>query len=167
MAELELVTTHGTIALEQLKKQGIEIPSTVNISIPKLPADISELADEDLMILFSQYTAFWNFLSAQMACAIIDERTNEKDYSSTESLAMLRAHGGKSSKDTVTLLKAQVAADPAVKSASDKYEASYNYRKLVEMMVNNAERDTNLISRELTRRTSGSATKMRGSRMFA
>jgi hypothetical protein len=167
MTRVEIKTTYGEDTLEQLRKQGLVVPTQVDIDVPSLPVDISELADEDLMGLFTRYTAFWNFLSAQLACAIIDERASEKAFDAAESLAMLRAHGGKAAKDTVTLLKAQVAADPEVSKLSKDYEGQYAYRKLVEMMVNNAERDANLLSRELTRRTSGSATKLRGSRMFA
>ena len=56
--------------------------------------------------------------------------------------------------DRVTYARAQVAADPRIVALKDVVEEAYAYRKLVESLAANVERDASLVSRELTRRTS-------------
>jgi hypothetical protein len=55
--------------------------------------------------------------------------------------------------ERITLVKAQIAVDQDVLDLSQDYEDKYAYRKLVEMMLGNYERDIALVSRELTRRS--------------
>jgi hypothetical protein len=55
--------------------------------------------------------------------------------------------------DRITLVKAQVSVDDTVLALAQTAEEKYAYRKLVEMMLNNHERDLQLVSREITRRT--------------
>jgi hypothetical protein len=56
--------------------------------------------------------------------------------------------------ERVTLVKAQVSVDDNVVALSQRYEEKYAYRKLMEMLLNNHERDLTLVSREITRRGS-------------
>lgn len=165
MARLEILYDNSD-TIDLMNRQGIPFPVTAKLDIPVLPSDLSDLSDQQIMELFGQLTAYWNFLSAQHAVAVIDERAAEKALDMAESIAMLKAHDGKAVKDTVTLLKAKVASDPEIVEHSKRYDSKYNYRKLIEVMVDNAERDTNLVSRELTRRTSGSSTRSRGNWMM-
>jgi len=55
---------------------------------------------------------------------------------------------------TVTLIKAQIDTDPEINKLRDEYDEKYAYRKLLEMLLSNQERDITLVSREITRRTS-------------
>jgi hypothetical protein len=55
--------------------------------------------------------------------------------------------------DRITLVKAQIAIDQDVRDLELDYEEKYAYRKLVEMMLSNYERDIALVSREMTRRS--------------
>lgn len=167
MSRLELNAGYGEEIIDQLAKQGLVIQKHVELDMPTLPPDISAIGDEDLMSLFSKLSAFSNFLEAQLACAQIDERRAEKELETTENLALLDANTSKTAKDTVTLLKAKVASDPQIKKLTEAYEAKYAYRKLIEVMCDNTGRDTVLVSRELTRRTSGFNAQTRGNRMFA
>jgi hypothetical protein len=57
---------------------------------------------------------------------------------------------------TVSLAKAQIATDPEIIKLGDIHEERYAYRKILEMMVSNQERDITLVSREITRRTNES-----------
>jgi hypothetical protein len=164
MADMQIQTGEGEGTLEVLRSQGLQVRTTMKMETPELPSDITEIGDEDLMVLFSKLTAYSNFLATQMACAMIDERDSERELDLEESIAFLQAYGGKASKDTMTLIKAQVAVTPKVIRLKETYSARYNYRKLIEVMVNNVERDTALVSRELTRRTSG--LRARSDRMF-
>ena len=154
-------------AINELKSQGLEFKTEAEIELPELPSDVSQLDDEDLMYLFSKLTAYSNFLNAQFSVAMIDERDAERESDLVENMALISAHSGRATKDTVTLLKAQISADPKVIAAKEKYSATYNYRKLIEIMVNNVDRDTNLVSRELTRRTSGANFRTRSQRIFS
>jgi rRNA processing protein Krr1/Pno1 len=56
--------------------------------------------------------------------------------------------------ERITLVKAQISLDPTLVELSGKYEEAYAYRKLVEMLLSNHERDLSLVSREITRRAS-------------
>lgn len=163
---LDLNVGTGQKALDRLARQGLVVRKTTSLDIPVFPSDLSELADEELMTLFTQITAYANFLAAQLACAFIDERSAERDLDIEENFALLHAHNGKVTKDTMTVLKAQVATSAKVRELRDVLEAKYNYRKLVEMMSNNSDRDLTLVSRELTRRTSGSDTAIRRNKVM-
>jgi hypothetical protein len=55
--------------------------------------------------------------------------------------------------ERVTLIKAQVAADPKIMDLENQLTHAYAYRKMVEVVANNFERDVALVSREITRRT--------------
>jgi hypothetical protein len=55
--------------------------------------------------------------------------------------------------ERITIVKAQISVDPTIVSLSQDYENKYAYRKMVEMLLNNHERDLSLVSREITRRT--------------
>jgi membrane-bound lytic murein transglycosylase MltF len=166
MQKMEISTSHGTPTIQTLGNQGLQVRTSMQMDTPKLPIDITEVADEELMDIFSRLTAYNNFLSTQLACAFIDERNAEQDLDQEESVLFLQHYNGKATKDTMTLIKAKVAVEPRIKDLKEIYMARYNYRKLVEVMVNNVERDTSLVSRELTRRTSGLAFRSRGERMF-
>jgi hypothetical protein len=139
-------------AVDALALQGIAVPTKPDYDVPTLPADITDLGDEDLMVLYSKLTAYADFIAVQVSCAQVDERSYEKRLSALESQKMLKGTG--KSENRVTFARAEVANDPEVIDLKDHIEELYAYRKLIEAMANNIERDTALVSRELTRRTS-------------
>lgn len=53
---------------------------------------------------------------------------------------------------SVTEAKAKPFLDPGFLNAREKHQETYAYRKLVQVMFENATRFSNLISREITRR---------------
>jgi hypothetical protein len=161
MADMHIQPGHGDVVLEVLKHQGLQVRTSMKMETPELPVDITELGDEDLMLLFSKLTAYNNFLATQFACAMIDERDAERSLDYEEGVAFLQSHASKS---LASLVKAHVATNPKVVELKEVHSARYNYRKLLEVMVNNVERDTALVSRELTRRTS--SLRNRSDRMF-
>lgn len=138
-------------AAESLTQQGLHLWEQPATEIPALPADLTAIEDEDLMILYSRLTAWSDFISTQVSCAQIDERAAERRLAQEENLLMI-ASG--SNGDRVTYARAQVAADPRIVSLKDTVEEAYAYRKLAESLAANIERDASLVSRELTRRTS-------------
>lgn len=138
-------------AFDELVSQGLSLHPQPEIQIPVLPADLTVIDDEDLMILYSLLTAWADFVSTQVSCAQVDERAAEKKLSHSENLLMI-ASGDKG--DRVTYARAQVAADPTIIAMKQEVEEFHAYRKLVETLALNIERDAALVSRELTRRTS-------------
>jgi len=137
-------------AHDELLQQGLSLHSQPQSQIPALPADLTAIDDEDLMILYSSLTAWSDFVSAQVSCAQVDERAAEKKLSHSENLLMI-ASGDRG--DRVTYARAQVAADPTIVALKEEIEHLHASRKLVETLSENIERDAALVSRELTRRT--------------
>lgn len=139
--------------LAKINKAGYTLASKPSYEIPSLPRDITELDDEALMDLFVQFTQWTDHLSGVHAMSVIDERELEKELSKAEANAMVTAFTGKGAKQ-VAVLKAHIANSPEVHGISEELDTKYAYRKLVETMMLNAERDAQVVSRELTRRTS-------------
>ena len=148
-------------ALADLKKQGIALPAKPAYEIPTLPTELTALGDEALMELYSKLTAYADFIAVQVSCAIIDERQAEKKLGHREQALML-GHSLSKSESRVTFARAQVANDGEVLAMKDELDQVYAYRKLIESLAANIERDTFLVSRELTRRTSGIASRRTG-----
>lgn len=157
------VPAHAVNALEELKSQGLSITQEADLDTPRLPDDITELEDEELMRLFTKLIAYIDFLSTQVALAQIDERESERHLNLVE--AEVTASLPVAKGDKVSVIKAQAAADPSVVEAAESYSSAYSYRKIIESMLDNYERDAMLVSRELTRRTAGDTYKSR-SRKF-
>lgn len=138
-------------AYDELLTQGLSLHPQPDTEIPVLPPDLTAIDDEDLMILYSLLTAWSDFVSAQVSCAQVDERAAEKKLAHSENLLMI-ASGDRG--DRVTYARAQVAAEPTIVALKEEIETLHAYRKLVETLSLNIERDASLVSRELTRRTS-------------
>lgn len=138
-------------AYNELMTQGLSLHPQPETEIPILPPDLTAIDDEDLMVLYSLLTAWSDFVSAQVSCAQLDERAAEKKLAHSENLLMI-ASGDRG--DRVTYARAQVAAEPTIVALKEEIENLHAYRKLVETLSMNIERDASLVSRELTRRTS-------------
>lgn len=145
--------TKSQTAVNELTKRGFKLSSKPENDIPTLPSDITDLHDDDLMELFVELTAWTDHLSSQLAIAIVDEREAERAVSLAESKAMLDYWKGGSG-DRVTVVKAQIATDPKVLDLIKEQDEKYAYRKILETLYQNVERDSAVVSRELTRRTS-------------
>jgi hypothetical protein len=120
---------------------------------PKMPKDISILDSDELSALFTQLTAWSNYVAGQLAAAQVDEHVLNKKKDSLEARLFLDKDNSKVKGERVTLIKAQVAADPRVEDLENELTHAYAYRKMVEVVANNFERDVALVSREITRRT--------------
>lgn len=165
MSELAINTGSSQPIIENLQLQGFQFHTRMEISLPDLPDDITALGDEDLMEYFNKYTAYSNFLETQHACAVIDEKNAESALDLEESKAYLALHE-QNKKETVTLIKAKLATNPDIIYLRESLAAKYAYRKLIEVMVNNMQRSTFLVSREVTRRKGGDNGYIRSQRMF-
>lgn len=118
-----------------------------------LPSDITMLTSEQLGEVFTRLTAWADYAASQLAIAQLEERAAERRLSSAENKQLIIRMGSAAKGDRVTLIKAEISQDPDVQRLSQDYEDKYAYRKLVEVMLHNFERDISLVSRELTRRS--------------
>jgi hypothetical protein len=138
-------------AVDELLSQGFVIAKQQD-DYPLMPRDLTELDSEQLSYLFSRLTAWSNYVATQLSAAQIDERTAEKTLDMTSAKLMVSREITKN--DKVAALKAAIASDPTIMKLSDNLDNIYAYRKMVEVMFHNLERDTALVSREITRRSS-------------
>jgi hypothetical protein len=139
-------------AVDKLETQSIHMWPAQKNQV-KLPSDISNVSSEELSNLFTKLTAWSNYVSTQLAAAQIDEKALEKKIEfHTNTLLVTRMK--KSEKgETVTMIKAEISLDPTIVELEQSLLEQYAYRKMVEVVANNIERDISLISREITRRS--------------
>lgn len=151
--------------LEELGTQGLGVNPTLDIPTPELPTDITLLGDEDLMVLYTHFVIFSDFVNTQLSCAVIDEKELDRQLSGLESAKMMKYTASAGTKASVTAVKALVEDDDDIRKLKIQHIQKYAYRKMLETLANNSERDSAVCSRELTRRTSGDNFKTR-SRKF-
>jgi hypothetical protein len=140
--------------LDPVMKQGLDLPKPV-YDQAVLPPDITELSSEQLAEMFTILTGWADYMASQLVQAQLAERDALRKAELAESKATVRLTTGAPKGTTVTLIKAQIDTDPVIMDFRDKYEEKYAYRKILEMMLNNQERDITLVSREITRRSQG------------
>lgn len=138
-------------AKAELEKEGLLLRPKPKYEIPPLPTKLSELDDDTLMNLFARLTNWADHLNGALAAAMVDERSVEASVAVAEATALIRDWGG-AKEDRVTLARAQRDLDPTVQAMKDELAVAYARRKFIEAMFTNAERDSAVVSRELTRR---------------
>jgi hypothetical protein len=139
-------------AVAKLNELGLTIRKPAS-ELGELPRDITELSSEQLGEKFSILTAWADYAASLLAIAQIEERSAQRKLDLLENTLLVRKMGTAVKGERITLVKAQINLDQDVQDLSQLYEDKYAYRKLVEMMLGNYERDIALVSRELTRRS--------------
>jgi hypothetical protein len=119
----------------------------------QMPADITMLSSEQLAEKFTQLTAWADYIASQVAIAQIEERAAQRQLDIVENRLLVQKMATAGRGDRITLVKAQVSVDDKVLELAQTLEEKYQFRKLTEMMLSNHERDLQLVSREITRRT--------------
>ncbi len=119
----------------------------------ELPRDITDISSEELGELFTRLTSWTDYIASQVTMAQLEERAALKAKEFKENTMLVRRMGAQVKGERVTAVKAEIAVDPEVVGLDNDYEEKYAYRKLVEMLLNNHERDLSLVSREITRRS--------------
>jgi hypothetical protein len=118
-----------------------------------LPADITALSSENIGELFTRLTSWTDYIASQFTVAQLEERAALKKKEYVENTMLIKRMGAQVKGERITAVKAEISIHPDVVSLDDDYEEKYAYRKLVEMLLNNHERDLALVSREITRRS--------------
>ena len=157
MSEL-IATGISEEVISMLERQGLPVRKSLKIEIPPFPADVTEVDDQELMVLASRYMENYNFLTVQVACAAIAELEAENAYDRATSYGLISKTTGKTTEKAV-MLKASVSVDPEIIELHDVKTYAYAYRKMLETTQDALERYYYLASRELTRRTSGERMK--------
>lgn len=151
--------------LKSISELGFSLTAKPDYEIPTLPRDITELDDEGLMDLFVQFTQWNDHLAGAQALAIINEREAQRNLDTAEAGALMKSWTGAKG-DKVTLIKAQIQASEEIKELAHELDVKYAFRKLIETRTLNVERDSQVVSRELTRRTSDGGGMRSRSRRF-
>lgn len=131
----------------RLIQQGFKLPRQPEDSAPDLPRDITNLGYDALMDLWSAFTAWTDYAAVQAAIAYSEEKHLAKKIERMEQRALLTG-------DKVTTSRAEVKTSDAYEHLVEEWLEAEMYRKLLETLFNNYDRDAQLLSRELTRRTS-------------
>jgi hypothetical protein len=119
----------------------------------RLPSDITQVTSDELGKIFTELTAWTDYIASQVTLAQLEERTLLKKKEYMENTMFVRRMGATARGERVTTVKAEIASHQDVVDLDNEYEEKYAYRKLVEMLLTNHERDLSLVSREITRRS--------------
>ena len=126
-------------------RSGIHLPSRPSGVVPSLPEDITELGDEDLMVMFSDFVAWADYAAAQLAVSSIEERESERQHALSKARAIATV-------ESSSVSEAKAKAEEMSEDESFANIRRHAYRKILQAVEGNLERDANLISRELSRR---------------
>lgn len=121
-----------------------------------LPNDITDVGSEELGTLYTHLTSWSDYIASQLTMAQLEERAALKAKEFKENTMLVRRYGAQAKGERITAMKAEISIDPDLVALDNDYEEKYAYRKLVEMLLNNHERDLQLVSREITRRSNES-----------
>jgi hypothetical protein len=125
-------------------------PSTEQV---ELPPDITAISSEQLGELFTKLTSWTDYIASQKVMAELEERAALKKKDFAENTMVIRRMGSAAKGERITAVKAEISIHPEIVELENDYEEKYAYRKLVEMLLTNHERDLSLVSREITRRS--------------
>jgi hypothetical protein len=142
-------------ALDKFKDWGLSFNKPSDEQV-QLPSDITMLNSEQLGEIFTRLTAWTDYIASQLVHAQLEERAALKLLDYNQNLMLVKRLGAGVKGERVTTVKAEIAVDEKIVSLENQYEEKYAYRKLVEMLLNNHERDLSLVSREITRRSNDS-----------
>jgi len=129
--------------------------------LPDLPTNLTDLNDDVLMTLFSQYTGWMNFAATQLAEAEVTEAKAEAQVKFLEAQGMVKNWDPKAK---VTTIRAELATDPKIEAAKGDVLTAYAARKMTQVVYDNCERSVFVVSRELSRRIGASGVERRNLR---
>jgi hypothetical protein len=129
------------------------LPSKPGDLPPIVDDDLTELSDRDLMILFGELVAWANYLSVTLASAEIAEKEKQNELEYAEAQAFVDTWGtGKKGDAVVTYGKAQQRINPISADLRSTLHEAYAHRKMLSAVYSSVDRNSGLVSRELTRR---------------
>ena len=136
-----------------LRDANLEEPDRPEEDVPKLPAELAELTDSQMMSLFSRFTRWADYFSVLVALDEVKEKFAEDEVRRLEDLFMLANRPERPQSGELTMIKASMEGDAEIAAARQEFRVVYAHRKLIQVFFEAAERDAAVLSRELTRRT--------------
>ena len=121
------------------------LPERPDGPVPKMPWDIGEVSDSQLMKLFSEFTAWANFLSVEVANAATAEEE-------VEDRIRYFINGYIVASGKVQAARAEAEGTDDMKDMRTELRTKKHRRKLIDAMFENATRSATACSRELSRR---------------
>lgn len=118
---------------------------------PTVPTNLTELPDSDLMELFVRLTQWAKFFQHRLVQAEIEERNAEQVLELRQArYVAAKWSGGKD--ERINALKAERDADPEISDAKSELNQKWATRKLAGVLYGGVDRDSFLVSREISRR---------------
>ena len=144
----DLQMGHGsTTAVMHLHSQGILLSQWAEKPIedpPDLPQDVTSVSDREIMGLLQKLTDWRKFLGVQVALAVVEERYADR--------GMIKITALKGYDFRKVDSKERAYSDAEYVQAEKDQADAYSYRKLIEALYENVDRDSFIVSREITRR---------------
>lgn len=109
-----------------------------------VPRDLVSLSDAALISMFRTVSEWLNYLSIQLACAQVDETAAGREVTR---ISAIRRYDFRQ-----VAAKETAYNDSEYTSAKTAEDEAHDYRKLIEALHGNLDRDSFSLSRELTRR---------------
>jgi hypothetical protein len=119
-------------------------------AIPELPEDPTSLDDRGLMELFTALTAWCEYADEILAEACANEQDAEDAFAAVQA-----QHTTRSEQKTISAKRAAASLSQDVQRAASDKRNAYRNRKRAEAAVKKTERRLAVVSREITRRSSG------------
>lgn len=128
----------------------------------KLPYDITLLSSEQLAQKFTELTAWADYIASELVVAQTEEEVAERHYKLAFDRLLVEKMGTRTTGDRITLIRAQVNIDPRIQEGAQTMAEKTAYRKMVQMLLENHQRDITLVSREITRRSNDQQSSRKG-----
>lgn len=130
---------------------GFLLPRRPPRGLPEIPFNLTDIDEKRLMELFTAYVVWNNFIDVRRVQAEIEEANAETVLKVLEATSLAAGwDGGKDSR--ITIARAERDIDPEVVAARTAHDEARARRKLLQVLSDNMQRGSNLLSRELTRR---------------
>lgn len=137
--------------LEIAEQQGLKVVYSFEYDAPALPADITDVTEEQLMDLYSKYVSYLDFINTQAWCAKVDAADAEKELNLEKARKKIMM---KEAGQAVAMIDAHIEIDPKYISLKDGHESLVNYYNLVQLLSEKTLKDISFINREISRRIS-------------
>ena len=142
-------TSQETIGLAE--KQGLKVVYSYEYDAPTLPADITDVTEEQLMDLYSRYVSYLDFINTQAWCAKVDAADAEKDVDLEKARKKIMM---KESGQAVAMIDPLIEIDDTYNDLRKTAQELKNYHSLVQLISEKTLKDISFINREISRRIS-------------
>ncbi|MFD9815098.1 hypothetical protein [Streptomyces sp. NPDC059080] len=145
---------------DDLESMGFEKEERPDGFLPPLPHDVTELNDQQLMVLYGQLVSWTAYAAMRLVEARSTEKAAKQNLNHSTATASLNA----SMEKTVAGRKSAAAADPQVQADEKTHLEALSIVEALEMVHKNAESRAQFCSRDLSRRQNSRDTESRAHR---